>query len=215
MRSGTPALRLFLWSRAAIWLLALATVVVFEGALNARRGEWDSARLHELGVVVDVWARWDSDWYLRIAENGYSWPSSTPAFFPLYPLLVACLGRLLLGHYVLAGVVVSLAGANAHGVIKRQHKNLAIANGTGSCRIANGLNRAFHKRFGARDLETHLLVEFQYHGVGTIALHDIALATMPAHARERHSRNSNLKQGALDISQFFRPDDITPDLIAP
>ena len=34
------------------------------------------------------WARWDSDWYLRIAESGYSWPSSTPAFFPLYPLLV-------------------------------------------------------------------------------------------------------------------------------
>ena len=61
-------------------------------ALNARRGEWDSDRLHDVGAAVDVWARWDSDWFLRIAENGYSWPSSTPAFFPLYPLLVA--GRL-------------------------------------------------------------------------------------------------------------------------
>ena len=57
--------------------------------MNARRGEWDSDRLHELGAVVDVWARWDSDWFLRIAEHGYTWPSSTPAFFPLYPLLVA------------------------------------------------------------------------------------------------------------------------------
>ena len=28
---------------------------------------------------------WDSDWYLRIAESGYRWPSSTPAFFPLIP----------------------------------------------------------------------------------------------------------------------------------
>ena len=63
--------------------------------------------------AIDVWARWDSDWFLRIAENGYSWPSSTPAFFPLYPLLVAGLGRLLLGHYLLAGVLVSLAAGAA------------------------------------------------------------------------------------------------------
>ena len=68
-RSVAPALRLFLWSRAAIWLLALVAVVGFDGALNARRGEWDSARLHDLGVVIDVWARWDSDWFLRIADG--------------------------------------------------------------------------------------------------------------------------------------------------
>ena len=35
-RSVAPALRLFLWSRAAIWLLALVTVLGFDGALNAR-----------------------------------------------------------------------------------------------------------------------------------------------------------------------------------
>ena len=108
-----PALRLFLLSRAAIWLLALAVVLLFESSLNARRGEWDSDRLHDLGAAVDVWARWDSDWFLRIAENGYSWPSSTPAFFPLYPFLVAVVGFLLLGHDVLAGVLVSLAAGAA------------------------------------------------------------------------------------------------------
>ena len=112
-RSSAPALRAFLWSRAAIWLLAVVVVLGFDGALNARRGEWDSARLHDLGAVVDVWARWDSDWFLRIAENGYSWPSSTPAFFPLYPLLVAGLGWVLLGHHVLAGVLISLAAGAA------------------------------------------------------------------------------------------------------
>src|SRR3954454_21113688 len=110
--STAPALRLFFWSRAAIWVLAAFVVLVFEGSLNARRGEWDSARLHDLGATIDVWARWDSDWFLRIAENGYTWPSSTPAFFPLYPLLVAGLGWLLLGHYLLAGVVVSLAAGS-------------------------------------------------------------------------------------------------------
>ena len=63
--------------------------------------------------MIDVWARWDSDWFLRIAEEGYSWPSSTPAFFPLYPFLVARLGFVLLGHFVLAGVVLSLAAGSA------------------------------------------------------------------------------------------------------
>jgi hypothetical protein len=119
-RSVAPALRMFLWTRAAIWLLAVVAVVGFDGALNVRRGEWDSARLHDLGAVVDVWARWDSDWFLKIAEDGYSWPSSTPAFFPLYPLLVGGLGWGLGGHNVLAGVVISLAvGAAAFALLYR------------------------------------------------------------------------------------------------
>ncbi len=84
------------------------------------RAEWDSPRLHELGTVIDVWARWDSDWYLKIAEQGYSWPSSTPAFFPLYPLVVAALGFVFLDHFLLAGVVVSLvAGAAAFVLLYR------------------------------------------------------------------------------------------------
>jgi 4-amino-4-deoxy-L-arabinose transferase-like glycosyltransferase len=110
-RTAAPALRIFVWSRLALWILAAVTVVAFESALDPNRSRWDSARLHDLGSVVDVWARWDSDWYLKIAENGYSWPSSTPAFFPLYPLLIGTLGRLLVGHYLLAGVIVSLAAA--------------------------------------------------------------------------------------------------------
>lgn len=112
-RSVAPALRVFLLSRAAIWLLAVVAVVGFDGALNARRGEWDSARLHDLGAAIDVWARWDSEWFLRIAHDGYSWPSSTPAFFPLYPLLVAGLGEVLAGHTLLAGLAVSLAAGAA------------------------------------------------------------------------------------------------------
>jgi Mannosyltransferase (PIG-V) len=104
-----PALRTFVWSRLALWALAAATVVLFESELNPARGRWDAPRLHELGAAVDVWARWDSDWYLRIAESGYDWPSSTPAFFPLYPLLVAGLGRALAGQFLLAGLVLSLA----------------------------------------------------------------------------------------------------------
>ena len=101
------------------------TVLLFESELNPRRGPWDTPRLHELGDAVDVWARWDSNWYLLIAESGYDWPSSTPAFFPLYPLLVGGLGRLLGGHFLLAGLVVSLVACAAafallYGLIERR-----------------------------------------------------------------------------------------------
>ena len=107
------ALRIFLWSRLAIWAVAVGTVLLFEDHLNPARGRWDSPRLHELGAALDVWARWDSDWYLRIAESGYDWPSSTPAFFPLYPAIVGGLGRVLGDHFILAGLLVSLAAAAA------------------------------------------------------------------------------------------------------
>ena len=92
-----------------MWFAAIFALLVFEPNRHPEADRWDSPRLHELGYGIDVWARWDSDWYLRVAEDGYSGtPSSTPAFFPLYPGLVALLGRLLAGHYVLAGVLLSL-----------------------------------------------------------------------------------------------------------
>jgi SAM-dependent methyltransferase len=106
----SPAFELFLWSRLAIWVVALFALLSFEtSARNPEFWRWDAERLHDLGYAVDVWARWDSAWFVRIAEHGYSAPSSTPAFYPGYPSLVAGLGRLLFGHYVLAGVLVSLA----------------------------------------------------------------------------------------------------------
>ena len=105
-----PALEIFLWSRIALWGAALFALYAFEPNRHPEADRWDSPRLHELGAGIDVWARWDSDWYLRVAEDGYSdSPSSTPAFFPLYPGLVGLLGRLLAGHFVLAGVLLSLA----------------------------------------------------------------------------------------------------------
>jgi len=109
-----PVLPVFLWSRAAVWAVALLALHLFVPNRHPDADRWDSERLHELGPWLDVWARWDSDWYLLIAEEGYRpAPSSTPAFFPLYPALVGGLGRLLLGHYVLAGVLVSLAACLA------------------------------------------------------------------------------------------------------
>ena len=107
---ASEALSIFLWSRLALWTAAVFALLAFVPNRHPNADRWDSPRLHELGYGIDVWARWDSDWYLLIAQEGYSdSPSSTPAFFPLYPGLVAVLGRLLAGHYVLAGVLLSLA----------------------------------------------------------------------------------------------------------
>jgi hypothetical protein len=104
-----PALGIFLWSRAAIWLGALFSLYWFEPHRHPNADRWDRPILHDLGSFTDVWARWDSAFFLQIAEHGYDRASA--AFYPLYPALVAVIGRVLFGHYVVAGIVVSLAAA--------------------------------------------------------------------------------------------------------
>jgi hypothetical protein len=104
-----PALGIFLWSRAAIWLAALFALFWFEPHRHPNADRWDTPLLHDLGSFTDVWARWDSAFFLRIAEHGYDRASA--AFYPLYPALVGLLGRAFFGHYVVAGIVVSLAAA--------------------------------------------------------------------------------------------------------
>ncbi len=66
---------------------------------------------------LEIWARWDAEWYLLIAERGYdvgSWlqstgsaadPGGTAGFFPVYPLLLRLLSPLAGG--VGAGVLIS------------------------------------------------------------------------------------------------------------
>jgi hypothetical protein len=71
-------------------------------------------------LVFGVFAQWDSDWYLAVADHGYD-PQSA-AFLPLYPALVYVLGSLI-GSNLVAGVLISLAagavGAWAMGEIAR------------------------------------------------------------------------------------------------
>jgi hypothetical protein len=114
-----PPVGLFAWSRVAIWAAALFAWLVFEPNRHPRADRWDDPTLtRDLGWVTDVWARWDSVWFLRIAEHGYGAASgAAAAFYPLYPLTLAGGGRLLGGHYVLAGIVVSLAAALASFVL--------------------------------------------------------------------------------------------------
>src|SRR5204862_4107721 len=111
----SPAPGIFLWTRTAIWAAALFALFTFVPNRHPLAGRWDDPSLtHDLGAVTDVWARWDSVWFLRIAEHGYSAASgAASAFYPLYPGAVALLGRAFFGHYVLAGILISLGAAFA------------------------------------------------------------------------------------------------------
>ena len=109
----SPVLGIWLWSRTAIWATALFALYTFRPGRNPLAYRWDDPHLtHDLGAFTDVWARWDSVWFLRISEHGYSSPThADTAFYPLYPLTVAGLGRVFAGHYVLAGLLISLAAS--------------------------------------------------------------------------------------------------------
>jgi hypothetical protein len=58
-------------------------------------------------LLASPFARWDSVWYLAIAQGGYDHQAARTAFFPLYPLLIHGLGWVI-GSDLAAGVVISL-----------------------------------------------------------------------------------------------------------
>jgi hypothetical protein len=90
------ALRVLLLSRAIVFVAAFLTVVVIGAEDEEQRAISDAERLtHPFGGVGDALlaplARWDSIWYLAIADHGYGSELvsyHSVAFFPLYPLLV-------------------------------------------------------------------------------------------------------------------------------
>jgi hypothetical protein len=59
------------------------------------------------GLFLGVWQRFDTLWYLRIATQGYSPHDASTVYFPLYPLLIRVLGKVFLGNYLLAAIVIS------------------------------------------------------------------------------------------------------------
>ena len=98
----------FAVSRAVVLVAGTAGAV-----LVARVAGWatvDPARLSErLGDVGNALAgaavRWDSIGYIDIAQHGYTHAYET-ILFPLYPLLIAGIGRAV-SSYVIAGVLIS------------------------------------------------------------------------------------------------------------
>jgi hypothetical protein len=62
------------------------------------------------GDFLDVWDQWDTGHYIQIALFGYKGVAAeSPAFFPLYPLLVRYLEPILPGGGLSAGLIISHA----------------------------------------------------------------------------------------------------------
>jgi mannosyltransferase PIG-V len=126
------ALRIGASSRTAVLLVAIFAALSFgpaSGGLareNADKFD-DPALTHAFAdPVLAPLARWDSVWYLTIADSGYR-PKASPrgghrpplapdmartAFFPLYPLLVRGVGTVFGGSHaalLVAAYLVSLA----------------------------------------------------------------------------------------------------------
>ncbi len=117
------ALRVVVSTRAAVLLVAVFAALSFgpaTGGLAHKNAEKfdDPSLTHVLAdPVLAPLARWDSVWYLRIADSGYGDSAPRAAFFPLYPLLVravatpfgASAAALLLAAYAIS--LAAFAGA--------------------------------------------------------------------------------------------------------
>src|SRR4051795_6637503 len=97
--------RLLVWAvgagAAALWGLSARTTLFDPGAVTRPFGPAANA-------LAAPFARWDSVWYLAIANDGY--PADDPrraAFFPLYPLLVRA-ANTVVGAPIVAGTLVSV-----------------------------------------------------------------------------------------------------------
>lgn len=56
--------------------------------------------------LLGLWQRFDTNWFLAIAQNGYDANAGSTVYMPLYPLLIRA-GGIVLGNYLWAALVIS------------------------------------------------------------------------------------------------------------
>ncbi|MBV8940873.1 MAG: glycosyltransferase family 39 protein, partial [Solirubrobacterales bacterium] len=101
-----------LWtSRLVVFLAGVLAVLQFRpqpGSPSFDPAGLTSPFSYAGNVLAAPFARWDSVWYLIVAQHGYDHAPARTAFYPLYPLLIRVVGTVLRSDLV-AGVVLSLA----------------------------------------------------------------------------------------------------------
>lgn len=106
------AWRAWWMTRLLVWVAGAAAVVFFGVAERAAISFDPSGATEPYGAVGDLLvapaARWDSVWFMAIAETGYGTEGDRAAFFPLYPLLIRVAGTLT-GSDLIGGVLLSAA----------------------------------------------------------------------------------------------------------
>jgi hypothetical protein len=107
---------LWLASRGALWALAIIASALVPLYRNQPLLNFTHPR--PPSALFDHWARWDSEWYLAIAEGGYRYEIADPmqrarhpnyptaGFLPLYALLIRLLAPLA-GSAIAAGWWIS------------------------------------------------------------------------------------------------------------
>ncbi len=116
MKNPVPQLIcLFLASRLALLSVGLLSTWLLPSGLEVQKRNlvWHDPAPR----VLEIWARWDSEWYLLVADKGYEaggfvaaanslWDQgATAGFLPLYPLLIRALSPIV--GSVGAGVLIS------------------------------------------------------------------------------------------------------------
>lgn len=100
----THTLMVFLVTRFIVFMAAYLAEIAIPGV------EGDAYyHVNRANIFLDVWARWDSAFYLNIIQFGYWFQpgyQSSVAFFPLYPLMMGIIEPIV-GSYLAAGVWVS------------------------------------------------------------------------------------------------------------
>jgi hypothetical protein len=95
-------------SRALCWGAGIAAVLAFGAHAGPHDPLGATAPFGSFGdTLVAPAARWDSVWYLLIADHGYVTERASE-FYPLYPLAARVLGWVF-GSSLVGGIVVSLA----------------------------------------------------------------------------------------------------------
>lgn len=107
----------WLGARIALGLLAILSGLMIPSFMDLGRQPDATANWYGsptgpvLNPLVDrlagVWTRWDGQWYLKIATEGYRPDDGSAAFFPLYPWSVKVFGWLAGERYIWAGTLLS------------------------------------------------------------------------------------------------------------
>lgn len=75
-------------------------------------------------VLLSAWQRFDTNWYLKIAQRGYAADDGSTVYFPLYPMLIR-LVSFFVGDGMLAALIVSnLAAVGALALLYRLSQEL-------------------------------------------------------------------------------------------
>ena len=102
-------LLLFITTRSVLIIIGVCSRIILE-PISRYKYVW----VYSKHLWLDIWGVWDSGWYLSIANQWYpaikgiaSSGSTNYGFFPLYPLLMRWLGKIIGGNTFVAGLIIS------------------------------------------------------------------------------------------------------------